>query len=214
MKERDTIYHRGGKPRDDIHLTPDVSYITNPDVAHEHTDVSVKPIAWFVVALFIFGVVVSVLMWALFGYFDKRERAIEPPASPLARRGEERLPPEPRLQLAPGFEVKTDDGKKIDLSVTGAQADLKVPQAEYWLVRQEWERQLKGYGWADESAGQVRIPIEEAMKLMLKREQEKAQGAPPAQTPQGQQQSTPESGAGETIPAASSSGKTLEKKNQ
>src|ERR1044072_8279476 len=38
----------GKRRRDSIHETPDVSYITNPDVAHEESDVAVRPLLWFV----------------------------------------------------------------------------------------------------------------------------------------------------------------------
>ncbi|HEX8476085.1 MAG TPA: hypothetical protein VF666_18950 [Pyrinomonadaceae bacterium] len=214
-KQSDTIYHRGPrKQSDDIHLTPDVSYITNPDVAHEHTDVAVAPIAKFVVGLFIFGLIVLALVWGLFRYFDYREKAIEPQASPLARRGDERLPPEPRLQLAPGFGVRDENGKFVDLSITGAPPELKIPQAEYIETRKKWMQQLTTYGWADQGTGAVRIPIKDAKERFI--QQQAAAQTNPAQTQSPQQ--TPQQQGGqanvETMPAASSSGQTTEKKNQ
>src|SRR5438067_180234 len=106
----------GKRKRDSIHETPDVSYITNPDVAHEESDVAVRPLLWFVGGLTFFTIVVSVVVLLMFIYFQRREEAQELEASPLARQGKERLPPEPRLQLAPGFGVKTDDGQEHDLS--------------------------------------------------------------------------------------------------
>ncbi|CAN5321277.1 hypothetical protein BH18ACI2_BH18ACI2_07110 [soil metagenome] len=186
-----------GRKDHDIHLTPDVAYITNPDVAHEHTDVKVKPIAWFVFALFVFGLVVCGLMYGLFKVFESRAKADELQASPLARTGDERLPPEPRLQAAPGFGVTTDSGERRDLS-------LKEPQAEYRVVQEIWKRELTTYGWADEGTGRVRVPIEDAMRMYLQR-----QAQQPAQQQQGQSQTT-----GETTPSASSSGQQGEKRNQ
>lgn len=218
-KQSDTIYHRGPRKRDDdIHLTPDVSYITNPDVSHEHSDVSVAPIAKFVTGLFIFGLIVLALVWGLFRYFDNREKAIEPQASPLARRGDERLPPEPRLQLAPGFGVTREDGTRVDLSITKAPPELTIPQAEYIVVREQWERELTTYDWADAATGAVRVPIAEAKERYLRQEEERARTGG-AQPPQQQQQQTPSTQGGqpgnaETLPAASSSGQTTEQKNQ
>src|ERR671928_1171213 len=102
----------GRRKRDSIHETPDVSYITNPDVAHEESDVAVRPLLWFVGGLTFFTIIVCLAMLLMFTYFLNRERSQELEPSPLARQGAERLPPEPRLQLAPGWEVKTDDGQR------------------------------------------------------------------------------------------------------
>jgi hypothetical protein len=200
VKKGDTIHHRSKRWQDDIHATPDVSFITNPDVEHEHTDVSVGPIAKFVVALFIFGVVVSVLMLVLFKFFDAREKTAEPPASPLARVGKERLPPEPRLQASRGFEAE------------GVNLELKEPQAEMKVVSEKWRRELTN-GWTDAATGARGIPIAEAKKIFLEREQQKAQGTGnTTNAPAGQPQSNGQTRAGEQIP--SSSGQQTEVKNQ
>ncbi|MGH9901647.1 MAG: hypothetical protein ACRD68_07525 [Pyrinomonadaceae bacterium] len=220
MRERDDIFHRGGRRRDNIHETPDVSHIRNPDVAYEHTDVSVGPIAKFVFGLFVFGLIVMGAVWGMFRYFDRREKAIEPPPSPLARQGKERLPPEPRLQMAPGFGVKLEDGREVDLSQTGAKPEWRIPQAEYRVLRQQWDDELNNYGWAAEQGpGVVRLPIEAAKKLYLQREaaktQQQQQGTAPASGQQQQQQAPAAPGrANETLPSGSSSGRQAERRNQ
>ena len=201
--------HHGGGGHGHARRTPDVSHVTNPDVSHETSDVLVGPIAKFVVGLFIFGLVVCVLMMLLFNLFERR-RLGEPDPPPLARTGDERLPPEPRLQAAPGFGVEVGPGQRVDLK-------LKEPQAEMKVVRDIWQEQLTTYGWADQNTGAVRIPIEEAKKLMVRKQGEKGGGAPPAGSPQ-QQQPAGAGGAqskqAEAVPADSSSGRTLEKGNQ
>ncbi|MBA3242054.1 MAG: hypothetical protein H0T60_12575 [Acidobacteria bacterium] len=169
----------GGKRRkDSIHETPDVSYISNPDVAHEHTDVPVSPVLKFVAGLVVFGIVTMIAMYLMFLFFQRREQAAERRPSPLARQGEERLPPEPRLQLAPGFGVTTEDGKRVSLAYdpAGETSVVPQPQSEYWTVRDEWTQKLNGYGWVDEQAGTVRVPIDEAMRVYLQRQQAKSQG--------------------------------------
>src|ERR1051325_1626506 len=105
----------GRRKRDSIHETPDVSYITNPDVAHEESDVAVRPLLWFVGGLTAFTIIVCVAMLIMFQYCLTRETSQELKASPLARQGEERMPPEPRLQLAPGWQVTTDNGQRHNL---------------------------------------------------------------------------------------------------
>ena len=199
----------GKRKRDSIHETPDVSYITNPDVAHEESDVAVRPLLWFVGGLTFFTVVVCLAMFLMFEFFRGREESQELDPSPLARQGEERLPPEPRLQLAPGWEVTTEGGRRHDLSYTADDAGyVPQPWTEYLLVQEDWERQLEGYGWADEKAGTARIPVGRAMDLYLER---RGAGQPPGAQ---QQQPAPNQAPRETTPADSSSGQQPEQKHR
>ena len=198
----------GKRRRDSIHETPDVSWITNPDVAHEESDVAVRPLLWFVAGLTVFTIITCVVVFVMFNYFQKREQSQELKASPLAREGKERLPPEPRLQLAPGFGVTTEDGREIDLSneAIGKSDRVPQPQSEYWVVRDEWKKEMEGYGWADEKAGTVRVPVHRAMELYLQRR-------PPAQPGTGQPAGA-QAAPTETMPSDSSSGRQPEQKHQ
>jgi hypothetical protein len=197
----------GKRRRDSIHETPDVSYITNPDVAHEESDVAVRPLLWFVGGLTFFTIVVCLAMLLMFKFFLNREMSQELAPSPLARQGEERLPPEPRLQLQRGWAVTTDDGRRVDLSYSADNAGyVPQPWSEYLLVNEEWQHELKEYGWADEKAGTARIPVERAIDLYLERRAKQAQ-------PGGQPQ-PPDAAPRETTPADSSSGQQPEQKHQ
>jgi hypothetical protein len=194
----------GKRRRDSIHETPDVSYITNPDVAHEESDVAVRPLLWFVGGLTFFTIITCVAMLLLFKFFQGREESQELAPSPLARQGAERLPPEPRLQLAPGWEVTNDEGKRQDLSYGTQTNYVPQPWSEWVLVNREWQHELKEYGWADQQAGTARIPVERAMDLYIERharQPPQPQGAPPA---------APK----EQAPAESSSGQQPEQKHQ
>jgi hypothetical protein len=152
-------------------------------------------------------------MHLMFMYFLNREKSQELAASPLARQGAERLPPEPRLQLAPGWEVQTDDGERHELSYGAKTEHVPQPWSEYLIVSDEWRRELDDYGWADEKAGTVRVPVEQAMRVYLQRRQAKQQqGAQPAapNAQAGSAQQAPK----ETTPADSSSGQQPEQKHQ
>src|SRR5882762_5900794 len=81
--------------------TPDVSYIKNVDVTHEVSDVYVPGIVKFLVALTVLTIATFILMWGFFRVLKNQET--EPPRSPMALTEKDRLPPEPRLQGAPGF---------------------------------------------------------------------------------------------------------------
>lgn len=198
----------GKRRRDSIHETPDVSYITNPDVAHEESDVAVRPLLWFVGGLTVFTLVTCLAMYLMFQFFKGREESQELAASPLARQGEERLPPEPRLQLAPGWKVEAG-GKTQDLSYSTDNAGyVPQPWSEWLLVNEEWQRELEGYGWADQQAGTVRIPVKDAIDRYLERR------AKQPQPPQPGGQPPPANAAPqETTPAESSSGQQPEQKH-
>ena len=112
-------------------------------VDHETSDVNIAGIFGFGIGLLVVAVIVHLLIFVLFRYFERREDARVPAEYPLARSQEDRVPPEPRLQTNP----------RQDL------IDLRAKEDEW----------LGSYGWVDRNAGIVRIPIDAAMKLTLER---------------------------------------------
>ena len=112
----------------------------------------------FVAALTIATIMISIGMIFLFRYFNAQEERAPAPG-PMALQQNERLPPEPRLQVAPGFGIKLQDGRTENLG-------LKPPQAEYRVLRDEWEKALRGE-LRDQSGKPVAIPIEQAMKQVV-----------------------------------------------
>ncbi len=115
----------------------------NVEVHHETSDVDIAGIFRFGAGLLVVAVIVHLLIFVLFRYFESRESARVPAEYPLARSQADRVPPEPRLQTDP----------RQNLS------DLRAKEDE-WLT---------SYGWVDRNAGIVRIPIDAAMKLTLDR---------------------------------------------
>jgi hypothetical protein len=183
---------------DDIHQTPDVAYIQNPDVSHEKSDVNIRSIIIFAGGLLVFGIIVHILMWLMFNYMEDRARKEEPPQRHMALTEKERLPPEPRLQAAPGFGVNLGEGKeRINL-------ELREPQAEFNELSKIWEGDLKGE--PDPRTGQVSMPIEEAKQKILSDGQLRTR--PQAE---GQQQIDAQ---GMDIPSYQSSGRMTEKRDQ
>jgi hypothetical protein len=150
-----------GNGNDHRHVTetPDVSYIRNPDVTHEASDVSVSGVAKFVGALTVLGIVVFVLMWGLFRLLAAQAETKEPTPGPMAMSPQERLPPDPRLQAAPGFGVKLENGEWVPL-------EKREPQAEYRVLREQWERQLKCND-GDRRHLTVCLPIDQAMDKVV-----------------------------------------------
>jgi hypothetical protein len=139
--------------------TPDVSHIRNVEVTHETSDVSVRGVLTFVVVLTLATAAVSAGMWLLFDYFAAQE-AKEPTRGPMALTDKkDRLPPEPRLQAAPGFEITLENGQKTNL-------ERLAPQEEYRVLRRQWDENLKT-GLKDQSGNVVGMPIDQAIDKIV-----------------------------------------------
>jgi hypothetical protein len=114
----------------------------------------------------------------------------------MALQPKDRLPPEPRLQAAPGFQLKLESGETVSLEKLG-------PQEEYRVLRRQWNENLKT-GLKDQSGNTVGMPIEEAMKKIV------SQGLPTrAKGPAGKLNDYAIS-----MPTAVSSGRETEKRLQ
>jgi hypothetical protein len=173
--------------------TPDVSHIRNPEVTHERSDVNVRGVMTFVIVLTVTTIVVAIGIRLLFGFFDTQEAKEQPRPGPMALRPEDRLPPEPRLQGAPGFEVTLESGEKKNL-------EKSVPQSEYRALRQQWEENLRT-GLKDQSGNVVGMPIDAAIDKLS------SQGLP--SSVQGPPRKLEDFAIG--IPTAASSGRESEK---
>jgi hypothetical protein len=107
---------------------------------YEDSDVSVGRL--FAFAAGVAGLVIfGVVASAVAFHFFVRHQSLGPPATPFENARQ--LPPEPRLQVA-------------------APQDLK-------RYRADQEEILNSYGWVDHEAGIVRIPIDQAMGILLQK---------------------------------------------
>jgi hypothetical protein len=114
-----------------------------PEVGFERTDVdagSLLKAGFYVVA--ITTAVIFFLAW-LYGLFVAQEAARQPPPPVMRPDAAALAPPPPLLQTAPAQ----------DLAAFRAQEDII----------------LGSYGWVDKEAKLVRIPIEEAMRIVAEK---------------------------------------------
>ena len=119
--------------------------LDNPDTVHEHSDINVRAIIWFMVVLTVIVLAIDVAMWGLFRVLDHFERKNDPVVNMFAP------PANPANQAPPGPNPLQ----------TTPWADLKTFRAEQGA-------RLHGYGWADETAGVARVPIAKAKEMLLK----------------------------------------------
>ena len=135
----------------------------NNAAGHEGSSVQVGGITWFIIGLTVSVVFIGWLITAVLNTFEKREKKAELESRPSPFAAERaKLPPEPRLQLAPNSEEQIDKKEPPDLKT-------QHPLEEMKELRTIWDKQLNGYGWVNEQGGVVRIPIGEAKKLLLQR---------------------------------------------
>jgi hypothetical protein len=135
----------GVRPADATMSEADLEYGPTPATAeHEHTDIEPAIASKFAIWLAIALVISAALMYGTFWLFEGREQESADAAQrfPLAA-GQVREPPGPRLQNQPFKDV--------------------------YLLREGEREKLSSYGWVDQSSGVVRIPIDEAMRIVSER---------------------------------------------
>lgn len=133
------------------------------DKPYEQNLIGLRGVIYFAVGLFLLVVITFGLMMLLLNVLDAEAvKSDNANRNPMMLSDKERLPPEPRLQLAPGFEVKTADGQTINL-------ELKHPQAE-WEVVQEQYKQLWEKGQKGNDDTYTVLPIEQAKEKFLQQQ--------------------------------------------
>lgn len=154
--------------------TPDTSHIKNIDVTHEASDVQVGSIAKFVIGLLVLTIATHLGLWGMFRVLEKSEtgREQQQHRSPLAMTGEERLPPEPRLQSAPGFaqnlEKTTPENHEPPRQPAAGFEPPKGPLWEIQELHKSWQDVLDN-GPIDEHGQRYGMPIDSAKDEALKR---------------------------------------------
>jgi hypothetical protein len=124
---------------------PDLEYGPTPaNAQHEHTDIEPalanKFAIWLLIAMVISAGIVYGTFWLFEGREEEAGRATQ--QFPLAA-GQIREPQGPRLQTQ--------------------------PFKDFYLLQQAEREKLTTYGWVDQGTGVVRIPIEDALRLMSER---------------------------------------------
>lgn len=108
---------------------------------HERTDAKVKPLAIFLILMGVTIVASAGFTVVLFEFFTQRAQSFDKPVSPLQIKNE--APEGVRLQVVPGLDLR--------------------------LQREAESDRLNGYGWVDQGAGLVHIPIEKAMEVLVEK---------------------------------------------
>lgn len=139
------------------------------DRTYETNLIGLRGIIYFGVGLLVLIVITFGLMFFLLNVMEDQARETKDDTNPLMMSDTERLPPEPRLQAAPGFGVESEQGGKINM-------ELRAPQSEYWELERQWEKQW-AEGQKDAKTGTVvTLPIEAAKNKFLQENPKTRQG--------------------------------------
>lgn len=125
--------------------------LKSPGVAAEPDRLSARLVVRFAVILTVVSIACLFVVYGFFRLFETRTRTSEAGPTPIEaekpRTAEQKLPPEPRLEID--------------------------PQAHLARLHAEEDEVLQTYGWVDKGNGVVRIPIDRAMALIVEREKKK-----------------------------------------
>ena len=129
------------------------------NIPYEQNEIELRGIMGFAIGLVLLIVVTFALMWALLYKAMPEMGMNESVPNPMAMNEKERLPPEPRIQGAPGFGVQSDTG--------WVNMELGAPQAEYRELHRQWI-ELWEKGHKDAKTGMVTaMPIDVAKEKLL-----------------------------------------------
>lgn len=133
-------------------------------------DLNLKAIVVTVIGLALLIGLAMFFMWWVAQGLKRVEAAQDPPPRPIPEAAGRQLPPEPRLQGAPGSAFEEKPGS---------------PELELRQIRAEEERVLTSYEWVDEAGGVARIPVERAIEILAQEGLPEAVTAAPAEASAG-----------------------------
>ena len=136
-------------------MTDDLKPGTPPDNAgYEHQDLKPPGILYFLLTLIVVTVLCMFGLKGLFNFLDHREKASQPAVNPLVTNV-----PEDTRHVAPGYPQSAFPSPKLEEDERGQLNGIRLAE----------EKTLYSFGWIDEKAGTVHIPIERAMDLLVQR---------------------------------------------
>ncbi len=128
---------------------------------YERRDITVAGVAYFLIGLAVAGVFVYFIANGIFAYLNKRFEAEQQPVSPLVTNA-----PKDTRHIPPQY--GSDYEKYLKAGFPAPQLEVNE-RTELNGERLREEDTLSTYGWVDEKAGVVHIPIDRAMDLLAQR---------------------------------------------
>ena len=121
---------------------------------YERQDLQVSGILYFLLGLGVVTLLCILGLKGVFAFLDHREKALQPAVNPLVTN----ISDDTR-HIAPGYPQSVFPNPKLEEDERGQLNGIRMSE----------EKTLYSYGWVDEKAGTVHIPIERAMDLLVQR---------------------------------------------
>ena len=125
-------------------------------VDYERRDIPISVVVYFLIGLAVAAIMVHFLIAGLYDYLDKRTAASQAPVSPMVKASKD------TRKLSTNYQ----DYLKQNFPSPQLEIDERTQLNK---IRLEEEQTLATYGYVDQKAGVVRIPIERAMDLIAQR---------------------------------------------
>jgi hypothetical protein len=122
--------------------------------SYERQDLQVSGILYFLLTIVVVTVLCLFGLRGLFAYLEHHAEGSQPAVNPLVTNV-----PEDSRHVAPGYPQSAFPNPKLEEDERGQLNDIRMNE----------EKTLYSYGWVDEKAGTVHIPIERAMDLIVQR---------------------------------------------
>jgi hypothetical protein len=127
----------------------------------ERRDIGVAGVLYFLLGLAFAGLIIHFVVTGLFSYLDKQTEAQQTPVSPLVTNAPADTRHIPKQYTGDYEKYLKENFPSPQLEINERNQLDKVRLAE--------EQTLSTYGYVDQKAGTVRIPIERAMDLIAER---------------------------------------------
>ena len=132
----------------------------NFEQPYETNIIGLRGVIYFAVGLFLLITITFGLMYVLQNVMENQAHETKDDKNPMMMSERERLPPEPRLQAAPGFGVDSADNGRVNL-------ELRAPQSEWRTLKADWQK-LWDEGQRDAHTGTiVTLPLKDAEAKLL-----------------------------------------------
>ena len=122
--------------------------------SYEHQDMMPRNVFYFLLILGLATVFSLFLMRGVFSLLDRREKASQPPVNPLVAKV-----PEDTRHVAKGYPQTAFPDPRLE----------EDERNQLGRILTEEQDRLYSYGWIDQKAGTLHIPIDRAMDLLVQR---------------------------------------------
>ncbi|MBA3916402.1 MAG: hypothetical protein H0X25_21670 [Acidobacteriales bacterium] len=123
------------------------------DIGFEHEDLRPRSVLGFLLMLGTACVIVYFVLLGVYSVLEKDFGRNQPPTNPL------KAPEAPNTRMITPQEVEKFPEPRLETNERLEMHDFRLAE----------EKKLNGYSWVNQANGEVRIPIERAMQLVVQR---------------------------------------------